>query len=287
MHRETPKSEQAEPKPWHGCLRLRYARCREQTQVAHAYATAPLKLQRSFYPEGPQICHSVILHTAGGIVGGDRLAFEIELEPQTHALITTPTASKLYRSNGLEAQQSLQIRIGAGARLEWLPQETIVFAGAIYRQQAQIELTPTATWLGWEIVRFGRTARGEHFVQGHWRSQTEVWQSGRLLWTERAYLPGHPELLQSSCGLAGCSVVASLVFVGQEIPIDLITAIRQDWSSLPIGTELGITRLLSGVLCRYRGHSTIEARNYLLKVWHHLRAYTIDTPISIPRVWQV
>jgi len=142
-------------------------------------------VQRPFYPEEPDVCHSVMLHTAGGVVGGDRLSLNFRLGPNAHTLITTAAAGKIYRSNGLEARQSIQMQVATGACLEWFPQEIIVFNGAIYRQDLRVELDPGASWLGWEITRFGRSARGERFLQGEWRSHTEIWQQGRPLWIDR------------------------------------------------------------------------------------------------------
>ena len=86
---------------WHGRLNLVYANRDGSTQIIHNQMQAPLKVQRPFYPEGKEICHSVILHTAGGVVGGDRLSSNFHLEPNAQALITSATASKIYRSTGL------------------------------------------------------------------------------------------------------------------------------------------------------------------------------------------
>ena len=110
---------------WHGLLNLVYANRQDSTQLIYNHHQAPLKVQRPFYPEGQEICHSVILHTAGGIVGGDRLSSHIHLQPNTTALITTAAAGKIYRSNGLQARQTVNIQVDAHACLEYLPQETI------------------------------------------------------------------------------------------------------------------------------------------------------------------
>ena len=145
---------------WHGKLNLVYANRQNSTQLIYNHHQAPLKIQRPFYPEGQQVCHSVILHTAGGIVGGDRLSSNFHLQASTQALITTAAASKIYRSNGLQARQNIDIQIDADACLEFLPQETILFNGANYRQDLRVELAPRGSFLGWEITRFGRSARG-------------------------------------------------------------------------------------------------------------------------------
>ncbi len=272
---------------WQGSLRLRFADSDGATQLVHNRVQAPLKVQRPFYPEGPSICHSVILHTAGGIVGGDRLSLDLQLEPNAQVLMTTAAAGKVYRSRGLEAQQTIQIKIAKGACLEWLPQEAILFNGAIYRQDLQVELAPGATWLGWEITRLGRSARGERFLQGSWRSRTEVWQQDRPLWIDPQWLKGGEAMLNSPHGLAGYPVVGSLVWIGQAVSPDLVAKARTLWTSIEHQGEAGVTRLSEGMLCRYRGPSTTEVRNWFIDVWHLLRQSFLERSACPPRVWQL
>lgn len=278
---------------WHGNLHLVYANHQGKTQLIQNQVKAPLKVQRPFYPEGPGVCHSVVLHTAGGMVGGDQLSLNFQLEPNAHALITTAAASKIYRSNGLEAKQTSLIQVAEGACLEWFPQETIVFNEAIYRQDLRIELAPKASCLGWEIIRLGRSARGEKFLRGNWRSYTEIWQQGRPLWVDRQWLPGGEEILNSPHGLDSQPVVASLVWVGQPISSEVSEKVRTLWTAR-VETEktqhskasAGVTRLLEGLLCRYRGNSTEEARSWFIEVWNLLRLSSLGKPACIPRVWQ-
>jgi urease accessory protein len=270
---------------WQGCLELAYARRQDRTELIRSRVQAPLKVQRSFYPEGSEVCHNVILHTAGGVVGGDRLTLNIDLDAQAHALITTAAAAKIYRSTGAEAQQIVHIRLAEAACLEWFPQETIVFNGAKYKQNTRIELADRALWLGWEITRLGRSARGEQFLQGEWRSHTEVWQQGRPLWIDPQWLQGGSEMLNSLNGLAGYPVVGSFAAIGQPVTADLVEAARQLWTKQMCPGEAGVTRLMTGLLCRYRGHSTLEARRWFTEVWNLLRQSWLDRSICKPRVW--
>jgi urease accessory protein len=277
---------------WHGHLQLQFSHRHGQTLQTHAQVQAPLKVQRPFYPEGKSVCHSVILHTAGGIVGGDRLSQTIHLEPSAHALITTAAASKVYgRGAGRcalpEARQTIHIQVDADACLEWLPQETIVFNGAIYRQEMRVDLAPGGTWLGWEITRFGRSARGEKFLQGEWRSHTEVWQQGRPLWIDRQWIPASEDLFNSPHGLAGQPIVGSFAWVGQTVSPELLEKARMLWSANEHQGEAGVTQLTSGLLCRYRGSSTSEVRNWFTEVWHLLRLSFLGRTATKPRVWPI
>lgn len=269
---------------WHGKLNLVYADRQGKTQLIYNHQQAPLKVQRPFYPEGEKVCHSVILHTAGGIVGGDRLSSNIHLQPQTQALITTAAASKIYRSNGLQARQTIQMQVDAGACLEWLPQETILFNDAIYRQDLRVELATGGSWLGWEITRFGRSARGEKFLQGEWRSHTEIWQQDIPLWIDRQWLRGSEETFHSPHGLGGKPIVGSLVWVGGAVSAEIVEKTRNLWNG---EGEAGVSRLQHGLLCRYRGASTSEVRNWFINVWQLLRVSFLNRGNCIPRVWQV
>ncbi|GAB1539395.1 urease accessory protein UreD [Scytonema sp. NUACC21] len=286
------------PDGWHGKLNLVYADRQGATTLIYNQSQAPFKVQRPLYPEGQRVCHSVILHTAGGVVGGDRLSCNVHLQPDAQALITTAAASKIYRSNGIQARQSIEIQVDSGACLEWLPQETIVFNGAIYRQDLRVELATGASWIGWEITRFGRSARGEKFCLGEWRSHTEVWQQGIPLWIDRQWLPGSEEVFHSPHGLAGQPVTGSLAYVGQEVSPDLIKTARNLFTPYSLTdapwrvstnppASAGVTRLSCGLLCRYRGSATDEVRNWFTAVWLLLRQSLLARGDCIPRVWQI
>ncbi len=273
---------------WQGQLRLVYAKKSDSTYLTHAYHHAPFKIQRSFYPEGKSICHNIILHTAGGMVGGDRLSTDIHLHPHSQVLTTTATANRIYRSNGPLSAHHVHIKMDEGATLEYLPQETIIFNGANYQQTLRVELGTGSTFIGWEIYRFGRTARGEKFIQGEMRSQTELWQDKVPLWIDRQYVPGNEDIFHSAHGLSGCPVVGTLVFVGMPVDSDLVSQARSLITSPP---SSGVTRLEQGLLCRFRGHSTSEVKQWFMNVWKILRSnylsYDIIKTQAMPRVWQL
>jgi urease accessory protein len=268
---------------WQGRLQLTYRHHQHNTQLIQNQGTAPLKVQRSFYPEDLAICHNTILHTAGGIVGGDRLNIDIDLQPQSRAVITTAAAGKIYGSNGTLATQSIVHNIGDNACLEWLPQETIVFDQAIFHQHLRVNLAATGSWLGWEINRFGRTARGEKFRHGEWKSATEVYRDGRPIWIDRQLLSGD-EMVDSPHSLAGYAIVGSLAWIGAEVNKDLVIEARDLFDGEP--SKMGVTRLTEGLLCRYRGDSTTEVRQWFTAVWHLLRHSLLDSPPINLRVWQ-
>jgi len=279
---------------WQGHLQLTYRHNQGKTQAIQHQGTAPLKVQRSFYPEDEAICHNTILHTAGGIVGGDRLGIDIDLQPESRAVITTAAAGKIYGTNGSLASQHIVQNIGDNACLEWVPQETIIFNHAIFDQHLRVNLAPTGSWLGWEINRFGRTARGERFTDGEWRSATEVYRQGKPIWIDRQMLNGD-EMVDSPHSLARHPIVGSLAWIGSGV-FDLSTATFHDPSkdlviearSLFGGepSKIGVTRLTEGLLCRYRGGSTAEVRQWFTAVWHLIRHSFLQSPPIHLRVWR-
>ncbi|MEO1298130.1 MAG: urease accessory protein UreD [Cyanobacteria bacterium J06636_16] len=216
---------------WQGKAALTYSLQGDRT-TPQVQTQSPLKVQRPFYPEGPAVCHSVLLHTAGGMVGGDRLRYDIRLTPGTHALLTTAAAAKIYSDHPQPAQVNGTVRVEAGACLEWLPQEAIVFEGAQYHQNWRVELAADATWVGWDILRLGRTARGEQFRRGEVRSRFEVWQGDRLIWVDPQRLTGSDVLWESPHALKTCPVIATLTWVGTVPEASLIAAAREAWEAI-------------------------------------------------------
>jgi urease accessory protein len=276
---------------WQGQLQLTYRYWQGKTQAIEHQGTAPLKVQRSFYPESAAICHNTILHTAGGVVGGDRLSIDIDLQSRSRAVITTAAAAKIYGSNGSLAAEQIVQNVGENACLEWLPQETIIFDGALFDRHLRVNLAATASWLGWEIDRFGRTARGERFTHGIWRSATEVYRQGKPVWIDRQVLSGN-ETIDRPNALAGYPIVGTLAWIGAtslapEDPTrdkNLVIAARSLFDGEP--SKIGVTRLTEGILCRYRGDSTTEVRRWFTAVWHLLRHTLLNSPPIHLRVWQ-
>ena len=270
---------------WRGELRLVFERQGQATRLSASRARIPLAIQRPFYPEGPELCHALVLHPPGGMVGGDQLEIALELKTGAQALLTTPAAAKWYRSAHREALQRVHARLAEDAHLEWLPQETIVFDGARVRQSLHVELASGATWLGWDITRFGRSARNERFLSGEWRNFTEVWRAGQPLWIDRQRVAGGSRLLDGAYGLAGQPVVGSLVWVGQAVTVELIEAARAAWHAAGHIGDAGVTRLPEGLVCRYRGPSSAEARQWFGVVWDLLRRSCRLRAACPPRIW--
>jgi urease accessory protein len=269
---------------WHGEIALNFEKLADdRTILAHSYARAPLKVQRPFYPE-PDLCQTVLLHSAGGMVGGDRLSYQIDLAPASRALITTAAATKIYRSQGAISHQQVEIKIGANASLEWLPQETIIFNQAQYQQDLRVDLAPAGTFCAWEIVRLGRSASQETFNQGCWQNALEVWQAGKPLWIDRQKLIGAQ---WTSLQAANSQPILGLfIVIGRPVTAETIELARALAPKSVQGSQCGATALKSGIVCRYRGSDRQAAQQWLIALWNLMRQQYLDRGACIPRVWQ-
>lgn len=254
MDRPEPRTPES---GWQARLALRFDRRGEQTRLAHAYHEAPLKVLRPSYPTGTGACHLTLLHNAGGMVAGDGVELAFELAPDTHVHLTTASAGKVYRSEGAIARQDVSMSLGTGAVAEWRPLETILFQSAQYEQTMRVDLASGAVWLGGELTRFGRTAMGERFLGGSWRSHTEIHRGETPLWIDRQWLPGEAAALDGAFGLAGWPVAGTLALVGRPVTPETVAALRAAWDG---EGEAGVSRLAEGVVCRYRGPSCDAAR---------------------------
>lgn len=269
---------------WQARLNLQYARRDGKTMLTERNHTGPLRVQKAFYPEGQSICHTIVLHPPGGIAGGDQLEIRVDAQPASQALLTTPGATKWYKSGGARATQRLHLEIGNAAMLEWFPQENIVFNEADAELNTVIDLAGNAQFLGWEILCLGRAASGERFAAGCVRQRIELWRSKHRLWLECATLRGDDDILTSAIGLRGATVTATLIAASHRIDKDLLTRCRE--VAAPLEGQAGITAPPQLLLARYLGHSAEAAKHYFTALWGVLRPVLNGGSICAPRIWQ-
>jgi urease accessory protein len=268
---------------WRARLELGYEHKDGTTRLTSRRHTGPLVVQKPFYPEGAEVCHSVILHPPGGIAGGDLLELDVTVRESAHALVTTPGAAKWYRSAGPTAEQYVRMQIAEGASLEWLPQENIVFDRSRVHMRTLVNLAQGGIYVGWDVTRLGRTASGERFDAGELRSRTEILRAGRRLWGDYARFEGGAGLLQSPAGLAGYPIMGTLLAAGLDIERGLLDACR---GVEPQGeARFGVTTLPGVLAARFLGHSTESARAYFVALWRLLRPALVGREASVPRIW--
>jgi urease accessory protein len=161
---------------------------------------------------------AVLINTAGGIACGDRFAVEIALEPEAVVVVATPSAEKVYRSDdGSIAEMTVALRLGAGARLDWLPQETILFDRARLRRRFEVDMAADASLLMVEATIFGRAAHGEAVHQGLLDDRWTVRRGGDLVHADRLRLEGavHTQLQHPAIG-HGARAMATMLYIAPD-----------------------------------------------------------------------
>jgi urease accessory protein len=269
---------------WQARLALGFERREGRSVLARREHYGPLRVQKSLHPEGPEVCHAIVLHPPAGIAGGDELDIAVDIAENAHALLTTPGAAKWYRSAGPWATQKMKFSLGEKAILEWLPQETIVFDSARAKMQTSVSLAADATFIGWEVLCLGRRASGERFDHGMLQLATSIEAEGKPLWLERGQLQGGSPLLDSPVGLAGYSVSATLLAAGHNIDAALLANCREKLGN-EAESQYGITALPKLLVARYLGHSSEAARAWFIELWKVLRPALAGREAQLPRIW--
>ncbi|MBD8632013.1 urease accessory protein UreD [Oxalobacteraceae sp. CFBP 8755] len=262
---------------WEASLALGFVRDGDTTRLVRRTHRGPLRVQKALYPEGPGACHVIVVHPPGGVVGGDRLEIDVDAGPACSVLATSPGAAKWYRANGRVSQQAVRLRIAAGAAIEWLPQETIFYDAASVDLDHDVDLTAGSTYIGSEVLCFGRVAAGEAFTRGRIRQRTRIRQEGRLLWWEQGILT--PDGIASPLGMRGHAVCATLLAVGRPVPAALQAHVRA------LDPQLASSQVKSVFVVRYLGDDGEAARAVMAQVWALLRPHLLDRPACPPRIW--
>ncbi len=270
-------SDSSQQPGWHANLALRFAKQHGKTVLTHRQHHGPLLIQRPFYPEG-EVCHVYVLHPPGGVVAGDCLNLSIHAEADSAVLITTPAANKFYRSDGLLAQQHINLNIAAGASLEWLPQETLFYEGARVNTTFHLELAADARFLGWEIGVLGRPAAHEGFAVGDICMNWHIFRANDILYRERLHLDA--QAFAANWGLQAHSAYGSLfAYPAGLAQLTLIQALIGD------RPRQGVTLLDNLLICRALDHRADCLRGFFQDIWHALRPDLLQRSASVPRIW--
>ena len=269
---------------WEANLHLRYTHDTGRTTLQERRHTGPLVVQKVLYPEGDAVCHTLIVHPPGGIVGGDRLLIDAQLGDNAKVLFTTPGATRWYRSMGAAASQTVNLHARPGAIVEWLPQETIYFDNTHARNSLDVYLEGDASFIGWEIACLGRQRAGELFENGRVRQAMRIQVDGRTVFVERGQLGAQDALLKSPLGFSGDKVFATLVAHSPKCSVALLEQCRA--VAVPEGMRIGLTLIGNTLIGRSLGNSSEQTRALFANWWKIIRE-PITGHIAIPpRIWQ-
>jgi urease accessory protein len=272
---------------WHAKLDLSFEQRGARTVLSHRKHEGPLCVQRPFYPDEDGTCHVYVLHPPGGVAGSDILELSADLAPNARALLTTPAATKLYRSGGETARIEQRLRVKSGALLRWLPQETIAFDGARAKMLTRIDLERDAHAIAWEILCLGRPASGHPYRCGALRTAFEIYRAGVPHVVDRARFVGDPgdprsALLNAPYGLRGLPVLGTLISTGgDDATVDALReATEVRWRDC-----FSVTRLPSAIVCRFLGERVEDAHNAFRCALDVLCEQLLGTKVAHPRIW--
>lgn len=282
---------------WSASLELEFATRKvsngTKTALTRNLHQGPLRVLRPFYPEASGQCHVYLMHPPGGIVAGDTLAIQAQVHGGAHALITTPSAGRVYRSNSQRLQQTqrVNLQVASDGFCEWLPQENIIFNDARAVSQTRVNLDPGSTFIGWEMTCLGRPASNEWFEEGSLHQQFELYCDGQPLLLERNRFDGGSNLLHAPWGLNGATTTGTLMCVvqalhGKTLQAALIDSLRERCVAAS-GQQLNAAvTVVSGILIvRATGGQAEPVRRLFIDLWRALRHHLLGQAAVAPRIW--
>ena len=244
------------------------------TRRRHLHESGSLRV-RFPSPEADGLS-AVFVNTAGGLAGGDCFDVAIAVGESSRLAVTTAAAEKVYRAEGASAQLDIALKAAAGARLDWLPQETILFDQARLSRRIDIELAETASLLLCEIVVFGRAAMGERMRRGQFVDRWRLRRGGRLVFAETVRLGGDigAKLDQVAIAKGGVAIGSALIVPGDEALVERIRALSDSF-----GSEVGLSAWNGFAMARFCAQDAARLRADMMAV------LGCASGSALPRLW--
>jgi len=265
---------------WIAELELRFSKSKSKTFLSTRKHIGPLTIQRPFYPEGG-LCHLYLLHPPGGIVGGDQLSIEVNTDSNSSSLLTTPGATKVYRtSDHKHSTINQNFIVAEDSSFEWLPMETIVFPGANSQFSSKLLLSGNARVAAWEVYCLGRPAINESFDFGSLNFSLELWRDGMPILLDKLMIDKTE--LESVVGLRGFPVFGT--FIISKTNKKVLETVR----AMMIETDscvTGVTQIEDIIIVRGLAKKTYLVQDLFKKIWQTVRPLVFEREASIPRIW--
>ena len=219
---------------------------------------------------------AVIVNTAGGVAGGDRLTLDVTVEPGARLIVTTAAAEKVYRTLASAATMDVKLEVGAAAALAWLPQETILFDRARFDRRIDIELAADARLLLAEAIVFGRSGMGEAVDDGALFDRWRLRRDGRLIHAEAMRLDGAVTAKLAQPAVANGGIALATVLA---VPADEGTAASVRALGDRLHGEVGVSAWNGFAVARLCAADGAALRRDLIAVLTALRG------MPLPRLW--
>ena len=282
----TNSSTAAAQRQWSASLNLAFAHRRDATRIVHNQHLGPLRVLKPFYPEG-EVCHTYLIHPPGGLVLGDELSIHVDCQQDTHTLITTPSAGKVYTVDAAceQQKQAVQLNVGVNACLEWLPQETLVFDGANGVLKTRVDLAENAALALWDVVCLGRPASELPFERGRCLQIIEIYRDGKPLLIERNLVEAAGDLQRARWGLNNANSFGSSIFSVNTTRDQREALQHRLMAHFDAEDQWGLTQKEGLLIARYIGNSASRCRQGFELLWRALRPEYCAKPAVAPRIW--
>ena len=265
-----------------GALSYEFEQAGPRTVLTRSSCTSPWHYFPPSYLDDSGCAYTWLVNPSGGLVAGDHVSVEAQLHAGTHVFMTSPSANRVYRSLSEPARQDIRLLVGPGARLEWVPEITIPFAGSRFRQSIHVDLAPGATVVLWDAMASGRVARHERWAFAS--LENEVCISGSLGKSVAERYRLAPGLLPESVGLVGSwDYVASLFVIGDAVGADVwkrldeaLATILEERPGLVLGAVS--TPALSGLVVKLVARSAPDLTVVQEAMWAAIRKELWDLP---------
>ncbi|WP_337267691.1 urease accessory protein UreD [Oryzifoliimicrobium ureilyticus] len=247
-----------------------------QSRIDELYQEGAAKIRLPATFDGSM--EAVIINTAGGLTGGDQMTWSVEAGPGTRVDVTTQACEKIYKASAGTAEISTLLKVGAGARLDWLPQETILFERASLARRLEVDLDETAEFLAVEAVLLGRKAMGERMNNGLFRDRWRVRRNGRLIHAEELKLNGEIGILSDLAPVLGGKVAFATVLYAGHLAEAYLERIRP----LIEGHAAGASAWNDKFVLRLTAEDGFALRKILIPLISLLR-----NGAPVPKVWSL
>ena len=266
---------------WTAALDLQFERAKERSIVSRCRHNGPLRVQKPFYPEDG-VCHVYLLHPPGGVVGGDELSVSVRAGKGSAALITTPGATRVYRSAGPLSTIKYRLNVEAGASLEWLPQDSILYGGSRLSQEMEVRVASGSRFCGWDITSMGRPASGDHYTTGEFDQGFQLYADSLPVLMERQRWRAGEQVLEASWGLSGYPVLGT--FYGFPADDDILSLLRLRLEDISSGA-MAVTLVDEVLVVRALADDAVALRQIFADIWLSVREMINGFPPGSPRVW--
>jgi urease accessory protein len=265
-----------------GCGRIVLSGSDNGTRIEDVFERSPIRVM--FPRNGSSAMEeAVLINTAGGIAGGDRLECSVTALPGASIAVTSQTAEKVYRALDAPARVATTLKAHESARLAWLPQETIVFNAARIHRTTEIELFAGAQLLALEWLVLGRAAHGEIVVAGSVSDGWRVKKDGRLIWADSFRINDEIFVhLNRKALLSNFNSIATLIYFGPDLDRRL-EFLRETLSSL--GCDCALTLVSGLIVVRFAAKQCSDLKLALRSFLQQFEPEVGSGPFRVPKMW--